>query len=158
MKWICALPLIAFAMPSMAAEVIFQCSVKDGTKTIEITQSGRDIYYAFGPKGAPELELKGDVVSAFTPWPGVGRNYFESVTFFNGRYSYEVFYSFDRLDLDKPAEAGVTAYRDDEQFNDLSCDAGSIRQDFGAVAKEMERVGLCWEFDTRKWAACADPA
>lgn len=86
--------------------------------------------YTYGAPGqTPELTLRENIATLdYTPWPGVGRAIWETVTFRNGDYRYSVTGGLDRISSESPDAAvettsfgGVTVSQDEVVIADLTC-------------------------------------
>lgn len=113
--------------------------------------------YRFGTGDNPELTLREDFTArTVTPWSGVSRTIWESVTFRNDGYSYEVWHSFDRLEEDASLEAGVTIMRDEGILAEIACEPGSktyISPIF-TLADAMMAAGYCLERHVWRLEGC----
>jgi len=150
-----ALALILLASPAAAdclpGETVFSCQI--GAKSLEICYEAETLIYNFGPPGAPELTIAEPLASAtFQPWPGAGSAIWESLTFYNQSYAYEVVTSIDR-DAGEGAgvEAGVYVRQGDTMVAEVQCDSGTASNSLDVVWDLKESVGQCWEFASQSW-------
>lgn len=142
--------------PKMTA---FSCDIKK--KALEVCLDGGLVSYAFGPAGAPELELTTRVEQAeYVPWGGVGRSIYEEVTFRNGPYGYLVWTANDRQILDDTSPAkvtgGVIVSKAGKQIAALDCTPFTIENGIDALWEAKERAGQCWSREDFAWASCSN--
>ena len=143
------------ALAQDEVEDILRCKILDADKYLSVQLEGQNLIYRFSRSDELELELNAAAIDAYTPWPGVGRNYYEAVTFENSGYIYEVYYTVDRLDLEKPAEAGLIVSKEDEVLTHLICDQNSLLiQQLTELSGMLADRGLCWSYDTHEWQIC----
>jgi hypothetical protein len=158
-----------FAGPAAAQsceQQIMSCTLRGGTKTLQVCLNGPDAVYRYGPTGgAPELELTAPVATVeYVPWPGMGRDIWETVTFANGPYRYAVATGFSRTAEDADAVpsntyGGVTITRDGTGVAELQCDAGSVNWAYGGGLYEAKTAsGLCWTgYPDETWTTLGPP-
>ena len=96
------LPLL-FLAPSLAVASediqILNCQIEGSKNHLILSHNEGDMIYQFGPKAAPELELREPKDSRkYTPWNGIGRTIWEAVAFENEGYFYEVWGALDKID------------------------------------------------------------
>jgi len=141
----CNLPLMA-------------CSFDDGAKTVQVCLSFDQVTYTYGPKfGDPELTLSENVTTIdYLPWPGVGSAIWETVTFYNGDYSYEVLAGFERDPENPQSFGGISVRRDDEEVANLTCDPDSVEFGWEVALFDAKRAaGQCWrDAPNRGWYNC----
>jgi hypothetical protein len=149
------LPLPALADCGAGTEV-FTCQI--GAKALEICHVGDDLTYAFGPKGAPELTISESLTTVnFAPWPGVSSNIWETVTFVNGDYAYEVWTSVARdPEATDGQQGGVRVLNGEEMVAELTCDPGTASNALDVIWDLKESVGMCWEFSSISWKTSCD--
>jgi hypothetical protein len=130
---------------------VFTCQA--GAKVVEICNEAETLIYSYGPPGAPELVIAEPLASVtFQPWPGAGSSIWESVTFFNGSYAYEVTTSVDRNgDLDAPLQGGVYVRQNDAPVGEVICDPGTASNSLDVVWGLKEAIGQCWDFGNQSW-------
>jgi hypothetical protein len=133
MKIIVIVPVIAalFATSAYAAcqgsKTLFSCTTTKG-KRIEVCDAEKTIDYSFGkPQGKPEIAIKvpRDQVSTFQ-WAGVGNAESYSVDIPNGKATYNVFWSLDRLSDAHTVEAGVNVFIDKNLATTVNCSGKDI--------------------------------
>lgn len=139
------------------------CTLRAGTKSIQVCLNGAQTVYRFGPRGSgPELELTTPTHSvAYHPWPGIGRNIVETVTFENNTYTYQVATGFQRgpdegEDDIPPAFGGIIIAKDGAEITSISCDIGSVYWSYGGGLFEAKKaLGLCWNSGPNpEWLPC----
>jgi len=137
-------------------ETVLSCTARGGTKALDVCIEGPQIVYRYGPNGGtPELTMSRTVAEVeHQPWNGVGRSIWESTTFRNGSYAYEVYISVDRMAEGNPSYSGVTVYRDSAQIAEVRCDPGSDSMEFWAVSDAKKAVGICWDPTEFRWGGC----
>ncbi|MEM7793171.1 MAG: hypothetical protein AAF579_01800 [Cyanobacteria bacterium P01_C01_bin.118] len=102
-------------------EVLFFCRTAQA-KVIEVYDMGPFIQYSFGPEGQPELVLDVPREQTYTyQWQGIGRYENYSVSIPNGDTVYIVSWARDRLEINQPAEAGVSMEIDGEYITTVDC-------------------------------------
>lgn len=145
--------LLLFPSTSFAAcpgQTILSCPI--GKKQLELCLNGPIATYSFGPKGRPELILSSPIATLdYTPWSGIGRSIWESVTFQNDGISYEVWAGVDRMAENAVYEGGVNVLKGDAVLAQLSCNAGSQVTDLDPVYQAKLAVGQCWNLETYQW-------
>lgn len=152
---------LMFPLPAMAActgTTLVSCTIK-GANTLEVCLNGDDLTYAYGPTGrAPDLTLRAPLANGtYTPWNGIGRVMWDSVTFTNDRYQYEVFASVDRMEADADIESGVVVSQDGNIVATLVCDPAPGMMLFDTLYDQMTALGYCWNRDSDVWArVCPD--
>ncbi|WP_417724053.1 hypothetical protein [Salipiger sp.] len=150
-----ALPATARAACFGPGEALFHCTTNGGKKAVDICRQGEVVIYRFGPAtGVAEMLLVQPAAAVgMTPWPGVGRVFWEEVTFDNDRYSYTVHHATDRMDASPVTDGGVTVAKDGAALATIGCDAGSVSEgDFYPVYLAKEAAGQVWCLDTQSWA------
>jgi hypothetical protein len=155
-----ALVLALIPLPAAAAcpggTEVFSCSIKG--KALQICHSDAVLVYSFGLPEKPELILSQPLATVdFTPWPGVSRNIWETVTFPNAGYIYEVWTSVER---DSEATTGLLGGVDVRQGEaivaQLTCDAGTPSQSLDVIYDLKAAIGQCWDHGARVWAISCD--
>lgn len=137
----------AFATCSRTDATFVSCPVEGSGKWLEVCAEDWGAVYRYGLLGRPELELTEPYGALdYEPWPGVGRSIWETVTFYNGAYSYSVYISVDRMDENVAPEGGVAVRKGEEVVASLTCAEG--RADIGWTERLTEgknRAGLTWD-------------
>ena len=142
MKIIVIMPLVAtflFASNVYAScegsKTVFSCLTSKG-KQIEVCDVGETIHYAFGkPKAKPEIEVKvaRDKASTFQ-WAGIGSSMTYAVDIPNGKTTYNVFWSVDRLSDEHAIEAGVNVLINKELVTTVNCAGENIVNNIEGIA------------------------
>ena len=158
------LPQAAFAECATPQDTFLSCTFSQGRKAVDVCVDGDNLTYRFGPVGkAPDLALSVPVVDAdYTPWPGIGRAIWETVTFQNGKTSYVVAgvidrtFSDDENDGAEPATSGViNVVEGEETLATLDCDDGSVEFAWGGSIYEAKTAaGQCYNLEEQQWESC----
>ncbi|QGX99034.1 hypothetical protein EI983_12445 [Roseovarius faecimaris] len=137
---------------------LFHCTLKGGTKTLDVCLQGAAGYYRFGPGDGPaELILAHGVKDIhLTPWNGIGSNIYEELEFWAGDTTFQVHYLLERIAADNPdISGGVRVFRADQMLADLTCDPGSVvERDFDPLFQAKEQAGQCYDANTFMWSSC----
>lgn len=154
-----ALLLTLLAAPAHAAcqgDTVFSCRI--GAKLLEVCHSGDTLTYAFGPEGRPELALSQPLQTvAFTPWPGIGSEIWETVAFPSQDHVYEVWTSVRRdPEATYGLRGGVSVLKGEELVVQLVCDPGTPSQSLDVIYDLKVGIGQCWDMETRAWTASCD--
>lgn len=155
---------MAFAQCATPQDTFLSCTFSQGRKAVDVCVEGDNMTYRFGSVGkAPDLALSVPVVDAdYTPWPGVGRAIWETVTFQNGKTSYVVAGVIDRKFSDEenngaePAISGlINVVEGDETLATLDCDAGSVDFGYGGSIYDAKKAaGQCYNLEEQRWESC----
>lgn len=123
---------------------MFSCTFNGGAKGVElcdaIWEDGDMASYGFFKSdGEVEKEIVSEkVVLAYTPWNGMGSYVSESVTFSaDGGYAYEVWSGGEQA-ADAELDGGINVMQNNEVIATLSCDAGSVISDLGALIEMID--------------------
>ena len=145
------LPTGALADCPYEAEV-FHCRI--GKKTVEICHWRGALIYSFESAGKTDLSIAQPLETiAYQPWPGVGSSIWESVTFHNEGYSYEVWTSVERDPDDTSGlQGGINVLKGEEVRAQLTCDPGTASQSLDVIYGLKESIGQCWDFESRSWS------
>ncbi|MEM1252677.1 MAG: hypothetical protein AAGI69_09600 [Cyanobacteria bacterium P01_H01_bin.21] len=101
--------------------ILFSCYTAED-KLIALYDQGSIIQYVFGPEEQPELVLDVPREAASTyQWQGIGRYESYSVSIPNQNTVYHVSWARDRLEIDQPAEAGVSVDINGEYVTTVDC-------------------------------------
>lgn len=141
----------AAAACSSADATFLWCRIQGSPKTLEVCAEWNGAVYRFGPPGRPELELFERYGPLdYEPWPGVGRDIWEAVTFYNGGYAYRVHggveRQFDGGGSPTPQYGGVTVMKAGRDIATLDCDRYTVTFSHGdALMSGKARAGYRWE-------------
>lgn len=110
------------------------------------------------------LEITTPIVDLdYLPWPGIGRNIWEAVTFSNDVYDYEVFTGFERgpdegADGISPVYGGVVITRGALEIASLGCDEGMVKWGYGGGLYDAKaEAGQCWNsHPDNNWTSCSN--
>jgi hypothetical protein len=150
--------LVLVPMPVFAAcegATLVSCPV--GGNQLQVCNEGDLLTYSFGPPGAPDLQLASRPEAAYTPWNGIGRTLWETITFTNGNVTYEVVFSVDRMDENTKPDWGVVVQDGDAIIANLTCDSQADNIPFDGLYDQITTTGLCWNRESDSWAeVCPD--
>jgi hypothetical protein len=147
-----------FPLPALAectGETLVSCPI--GAKQLQVCNEGDLLTYSFGPPGAPDLQLASRPQEAYTPWNGIGRSLWETITFTNRNVTYEVVFSFDRMVEDAMPEWGVVVTQGDEIIANLTCENQLANIPFDGLYDQITAAGLCWNREDFVWQTGACP-
>ena len=131
----------AAAQCAVNEEVLLACPIGEKRLTVCATQ-GASILYSFATTRQVELRLhRGPEAFDYRPWPGIGATIWESVTFGNGGFAYEVYTSFDKNE--RQGAAGVRVTRGDAEIAHLRCDEGGEAFGFDPIYYALQEEGFC---------------
>lgn len=116
--------------------------------------------YQYGPiGGTPELFLSEPIAQVdYVPWNGIGRAINESVTFYNGEYSYRVGGGINRPFSEEEMEAGnfqfgwLEVAKNGEPIAQLECIPETVSYGWGGGIYEAKvAAGLEWDDRALSW-------
>ncbi len=147
----------AHALCTDAEKVLMSCTLKGGTKTLDVCHQHGEARYRYGPRNDnPELEMTewiGDL--EYYPWSGAGSSIYEEIGFYNGDIRYAVWTSVDRNpEVNYPFRGGVTVTKADQTLADLKCDTGSVTARINDLFDQKQIEGVCWNEETFSWRLC----
>ena len=129
----------AAALCDAVSTTVLSCTTGRGTKQLDVCITGDRVTYRFGPHTAPDLRLSAPIKEvAHQPWPGIGRAIWESTTFRNGAFSYEVYGAYDKID--QTSNGGVTVTEQGREIAALTCDSGTAELGLFALS-DAKRAG-----------------
>ncbi|WP_428543604.1 hypothetical protein [Profundibacter sp.] len=151
---------MAFAECATPQDTFLSCTFSNGRKAVDVCVEGDMLTYSFGRTGkAPDLALLVPVVDAdYTPWPGIGRAIWETVTFHNGKTSYVVAGVIDRkFSEEETADISglINVVEGEETLATFDCDPGSV--DFaygGSIYDAKTAAGQCYNLEEQRWENC----
>lgn len=123
----------------VGSKTLFFCTTVKG-KQIEVCDSGKTIDYSFGkPAGKPEIAVKvpRDLAST-SQWAGIGRAESYAVDIPNGKATYNVFWSVDRLTDEHAIEAGVNVLINNNLVTTVNCGKDVVSNLEGVKLKPTE--------------------
>lgn len=143
------------------------CQIEDQNTEVFVCFDEERATYSYGPvDGPPEIYLSEAIETLeFEPWSGVTRETGESVTFYNGNYSYEVVGGFERLipsdaylDENGDYDARTRHYGwiavelNGEPLLRLGCISETVRYAFGGGIYDLKvAAGQVWNDRLRSW-------
>jgi hypothetical protein len=131
---------------------VFSCTING--KPVQLCHWKGALIYNFGPEDQPELSLAEPLETvAYTPWPGIGMDIWESVAFPNAGYVYEVWSSVTRNpESTAPLEAGVNVLQGESLVAQLRCDPGTPSTPLSVISDLKASIGQCWDGGTQTWS------
>lgn len=148
-------------------DVFSSCEIAGRGTAVSVCFDEKIATYRYGPIGkAPELVLIEPIKTLeFEPWSGVSRETGESVTFYNGDYSYEVVGGFERLlpdenhvDENGEFEARTRSYgwidvaQNGERLATLTCIPKTVTYGYGGGLYDLKtQLGQTWDAEARHW-------
>lgn len=136
---------------------MFQCTLSNGAKTLEVCYGDGVAQYSFGRTGQkPELELSATITDLYyLPWNGVGRSIYEEIGFRNGDYDYTIHAALDRTILEDddewPLTGGVTVIKADQTIAEIDCDPESVTHSLDSFYEAKHDAGQCWRHQSFEW-------
>ncbi|WP_417268756.1 hypothetical protein [Celeribacter sp.] len=143
-------------------EAFTSCQIEGRNTEVFVCFDDQVATYSYGPiGGAPDLFLSEPVVRVdFEPWSGSGVSIFESVTFYNGDYAYNVGGGFDRPfseeDMEhEPRRFGwVEVTESGEHAASLECIPETVSYGFGGGIYDIKvATGLTWDPYSFTWVS-----
>ena len=149
-------PLNANAACQVGTQPVLSCTLSGGRNTLDVCLDGEFLSYAYGKAGkTAELELVSHVKDAgYVPWNGIGRSIYEEASFRNRDVTYTVWFAVDRMAEGNPVSGGVVVLQNEAELASLHCDEGTTTAGFFALSDLMDRMGQCWDYETRVWTTC----
>lgn len=154
-------PLLASpALSCTAGDLIFDCTLREGSRRVQVCRTGDALSYVYGGIGAaPEMVLATSVRRiSYTPWNGVGRSIFEEMSFLNGAVAYTLWVSVDRQPAQEDAAPAVTAgievNEGDRVLARLDCDAGTVDAALDEIWSAKATEGQCYDRRLFAWSDC----
>ena len=162
--WGCLTGTIAIAECPRGQETFASCLIEGRNTEVNVCFDKDYTTYSYGPiGGAPELvlyELTNRV--DFEPWPGVGKSIYESVTFYNGDYAYNVGGGFERPfsdeEMNQPIRrfGWVTVTESGETAANLECIPDTVGYGFGGGIYDVKTSARqTWDEASLTWVSDA---
>ena len=151
-----ALILALLATPASAAcqgDEAFSCQI--GQKTLDVCYWKGALIYRYGPEGKPELTIAEPLETVdYTPWPGIGSAFWDTVAFQNDGYTYEVWTNVERdPEATEPRAGGVRVLQGNATVAELTCDRGTATPMDGLYDLKSG-IGQCWDGESQTWGSC----
>lgn len=141
------------------------CHIADRKTNVSVCYNNDIATYRYGPVNGPdELELTETIDALiYEPWSGVGREVAESVTFYNGDYSYKVVIGYEQGLSETLDENGdvqpenrhygwVSVGYDGAEIARLTCDPRTARFGYGPGIYDLKtNRGYRWDDRARVW-------
>jgi len=170
-KWLALMGFVwateAQAKCTADQKVFSSCQIEGRNTEVFVCFDDERATYQYGQIGGPlELILSETVESVeFEPWSGIGRETGESMTFYNGSYSYTLVGGFERVlpndeDLEENGlyDAKTRHYGwlevafNDELLLRLECIPETISYAFGGGIYDLKvDSGQTWDDRARRW-------
>lgn len=103
-------------------ELLFSCTTTNN-KTLEVSKINDNYKYSFGGNNSsPDISIlakKQDV--DIYKWDGIGRYENYSIKIPNGKFSYEVYWSLDKLSSKNAISSGVDIFEGDKSIAKVVC-------------------------------------
>lgn len=148
-------------------QVFSSCQIEEHNTEVFVCFDDEIATYRYGPiDGSPELSLSEAVETVeFRPWSGIGRSTGESITFYNGNYSYHLVGGFERLlpepeDLDENGDYDAKTRHygwlevalNGEILVEFTCIPETVGYAFGGGIYDLKvDAGQTWDDHTRSW-------
>ncbi|MCO4843011.1 MAG: hypothetical protein KC439_08920 [Yoonia sp.] len=150
----------AYADCPQGQEPFTSCQIAGRSTEVFVCFDDQVARYAYGPIGGPpELVLTETIERVdFAGWNGLGKAITESVTFYNGDYSYEVMGGFDRPFSDEEMALGprhlgwIDVAKNGEKLSRLECIPDTVSYGFGGGIHDAKmNAGLTWDSASETW-------
>jgi len=150
----------AYAGCPQGQESFTSCRIDGRNTEVLVCYDDQFATYSYGPIGAaPDLFLSETIARVdFEPWSGSGKAISESVTFYNGDYSYEVVGGFDRPFSEEEMLLGNRRFgwlevaQNSERMSRLECIPETVTYGFGVGIYDVKvAAGLYWDEPSRTW-------
>ena len=157
----CLVPTAAGAACGAGDTNVLSCSLLDRQTEVSLCIGGDTIFYAYGGFGEkPEVQLSAPVAEIESrPWSGIGRTIWETVTFRDGDFAYEVNLGATTVqegdELVRQDAGGVAVFVNGQEMTYVECDAKSATAGIWAVSDAKEAAGICWNPNAFEWETCA---
>lgn len=136
------------------------CRIEGRNTEVFVCHDDQVATYSYGPiGGAPDLFLSETIAHVdFEAWSGLGKAISESVTFYNGDYSYEVVGGFERPFSEEEMALGsrhfgwIDIAQNGERVSRLECVPETVTYGFGGGIYDVKvAAGLEWDEYSRTW-------
>jgi hypothetical protein len=142
------------------------CHIADRGRNVSVCYNTDVATYRYGPINGPDELTLSETIDAlnYRPWSGVGRDVAESVTFYNGDYSYEVVIGYSQGTSATPDENGdpepenrqygwISVGYEGAEIARLTCDPETAFFGFGGGIYDLKvAMGYDWDDYDRVWA------
>lgn len=141
-------------------EAFTSCQIKGRNTEVRVCFDDQVATYRYGPiDGAPDLTLSDTVAHVdFEPWSGLGKAISETVTFYNGAFSYQIGGGFERPFSDEEMQLGprrfgwIDVAQNGEILRRLECLPDTVTYGFGGGLYDAKvAAGLVWDDDSKTW-------
>ncbi|AML51069.1 hypothetical protein [Falsihalocynthiibacter arcticus] len=141
-------------------EAFTSCQIEGRNTEVFVCFDDQVATYRYGPiGGTPDLLLSDTVTHVdFEAWSGLGKAISETVTFYNGDFSYEVGGGFDRPFSEEEMELGprrfgwIDVAQDGQSLSRLECIPDTVGYGWGGGIYDAKVVaGLVWDDYSKTW-------
>lgn len=154
-------PQGVWAQCSVGETEFASCQIKGKKTQVSVCYTADVATYRFGKRdAAPDLVLTVPIVRLdYWPWPGIGRDISESVSFANNGYAYELSVGFERQFEGEPQSDGprhfgqLTVMQGNKILSVMACQPETVSYTYGEglVAAKAAR-GQEWDANSQAWA------
>lgn len=146
-------------------EAFTSCQIERLNTEVFVCHDDQVVNYSYGPVGGPaELFLADTVENVdFEPWSGLGKAIHEKITFYNGKYSFEVGGGFDRpfseeeMLLEIRRFGWIEVAENGESVSRLECIPETVTYGFGGGIHDIKvAAGLVWDDYSKTWLPDAE--
>ncbi|WP_417794575.1 hypothetical protein [Terasakiella pusilla] len=143
-------------------EAFTSCQIEGRNTEVSVCFDDQVATYRYGPTGgAAELQLSETIERVdFEPWSGSGVSIFESVTFYNGDYAYNVGGGFDRpfseeeMQQEQRRFGWVEVTESGEHAVSLECIPETVSYGFGGGIHDIKvAAGQSWDSYSFTWVS-----
>ena len=153
-------PQVLWAQCVPGEQLFAACRIEGRETQVSVCFTPDTATYRFGPtNGTPDLVLTTPMTALiYQPWPGIGRDIWESVSFDNKDYRYQLSVGLARIDDESPRDAATFPFgslrveKAGAVVAEMICKAESVTypNDEGIFAAK-EALGLEWNPATQVW-------
>ena len=138
------------------------CKIEGRNTEVSVCYDSTTATYSYGPVGGtPDLVLSEPIGTVdFQPWHGVGKAIFDSMTFYNEDYSYQVGGGFDRPFSEEEMEQGIRRFgwidiaKNGQSIATLECEPDTVSYGFGDGIFDVKlAAGYEWDSLSRTWVS-----
>lgn len=141
-------------------EPFTSCQIEGRNTEVVVCFDDQVATYRYGPiGGTPDLTLSDPVAHVdFEPWNGLGTAISETVTFYNGDYSYEVGGGFERPFSEEEMQLGprrfgwIDVVQNGQSISRLQCIPDTVGYGWGGGIYDVKVAeGLVWDDYSKTW-------
>jgi hypothetical protein len=151
---------MALADCPVGQEPFTSCQIEGRGTEVHVCFDSQVATYRYGSiGGVPDLVLSETVTHVdYEPWSGLGKAISETVTFYNGDFSYEVGGGFDRAFSEEEMELGPRRFgwigvaQNGQSLSRLQCIPDTVSYGFGGGIHDIKvAAGLDWDDYSKTW-------